>query len=291
MEYKLRRADVQNNPLVDTLKALSGCMSKFGLPLYVVGATARDLSMRLLKINDSRRRTRDLDVAIAVKDWSMFTDICGVLERNNFRRIGNTQKFIYTGDNGDNDYEVDVVPFGGVEENEMICWPPDGNPVMSVRCFQDIMEASDEIEIENECRVRIAPLCGQFLIKFDAWCDRHQATDKDASDMLFILENYFYSQMVGADRVPLLGNDDMDETTNGALWLASDVSQLLSSEHLQLYIDVIQKELSKEWESDLLYHFMKLHGGEDAEAMEYSLQLWDTILEVFKNELSKRHKS
>lgn len=277
MEYKLKREDIQNDLLVDTLKVLSKCMAEFGLPLYVVGATARDITMKLLRVQDAHRRTRDLDVAIAVKDWGMFGDICEVMQRNHFTRFGITQKFYYTGEQGENDYEVDVVPFGGVEVKEQICWPPEGNPVMSVRCFQDIMKAAVEVEIEGECEFSIAPLCGQFLIKFDAWCDRHQSTDKDASDMFFILSNYFYSQMIGADREPVLGNDDMDETIMGALWLASDVCKLLSSEHLRLYIGIIEEELAKEWHSDLLFHFMKQRSEDDTEAIEYSLKLWETI--------------
>ena len=37
----------------------------------------------------------------------------------------------------------------------------------------------------------IASLSGQFLIKLDAWNDRHLTTKKDAADMYYILQNVF----------------------------------------------------------------------------------------------------
>ncbi len=37
--------------------------------LYLVGATARDVVLRLLKVSVLPQRTLDVDVAIALKDW------------------------------------------------------------------------------------------------------------------------------------------------------------------------------------------------------------------------------
>ena len=72
MEYKITRDTLQNDPLYDTLKALSKVMYDLQLDVYVVGALARDIAMEILKMPPSPRRTADLDVAIALKDWSQF---------------------------------------------------------------------------------------------------------------------------------------------------------------------------------------------------------------------------
>ena len=120
MEYKITKEELGNDWLYSTLVALNKCMAEHGLPLYVVGARARDVAMKLMKGDEPKRRTEDLDVAIAIEDWQTFDDICKTLENNHFKRHGETQKFFYKGVNGDLDFEVDIVPFGGVAVDEKI---------------------------------------------------------------------------------------------------------------------------------------------------------------------------
>ena len=137
MEYRITKEELGNDLLFSTLIALEKCMAVHGLPLYVVGARARDIALKLMKADEPKRRTEDLDVAIAVEDWTTFDEICHTLQVNHFKHHKHTQKFFYKGDNGEMDFEVDVVPFGGVAVDEKIAWPPEGNPVMSVKCFND----------------------------------------------------------------------------------------------------------------------------------------------------------
>lgn len=105
MEYKITKEELGNDWLYSTLVALNKCMAEHGLPLYVVGARARDVAMKLMKGDEPKRRTEDLDVAIAIEDWQTFDDICKTLENNHFKRHGETQKFFYKGVNGDLDFE------------------------------------------------------------------------------------------------------------------------------------------------------------------------------------------
>ena len=197
MEYRVTKQQLENDLLYDTLAALKECMDKHNLPLCIVGAQARDIALKICGIEESIRRTMDLDVAIAVENWQMFEQISQTLESKNFKRRARTQKFVYL----INKYEVDIVPFDGVAKDEKICWPPDGNPVMSVKGFKNIMQASDTIVIDKSIIIRIPTLCGLFFTKLDAWIDRHDSTDKDACDMLFIIQNYFTSQ-INSDIIP-----------------------------------------------------------------------------------------
>ena len=126
MKNSMSKKDLENDALYDTLKALSYCVSSLGLKLYVVGATARDLMMKLLDEYPSKRKTRDLDVAIALSDWSQFENLSQILQKNYFRKDPANQKFYYEGKKHDNDYEVDVVPFGDIAgEDETLLWPPE----------------------------------------------------------------------------------------------------------------------------------------------------------------------
>lgn len=296
MEYRITKEELGNDWLYTTFIALSRCMAKHGFPLYVVGAVARDMAMTLLGGDIAKRRTKDLDVAVAIEDWQSFGIICETLQENHFRRIGNTQKFVYEGENGDIDYEVDVVPFGGVAVDEKICWPPEGNPVMSVKCFQDVMNEAVDVNVNDTVKVKMAPLCGQFLIKFDAWNDRNALTDKDAEDMVFILKNYHDIQLMGSENTPPdvvnYNDESLDTTIWGAQWLAYDISKLLTTEHLRFYADIINDELRKEENSNLIYHFMRYYNdnctSDNDSCYKSCRKIWSVLEEIFTQELQER---
>ncbi|MBR1464900.1 MAG: hypothetical protein IJ607_00900 [Bacteroidaceae bacterium] len=299
MTYKISKEELANDWLYNTLIALESCMAKHGLPLYIVGARARDVAMKLMIGDDPKRRTEDLDVAIAIENWQTFDEICQTLQENHFERYGDTQKFYYKGENDDIDFEVDIVPFGGVAVDEKIGWPPEGNPVMSVKCFEDVMKEAVTVTIDDLVEVKMAPLCGQFLIKLDSWNDRHSATDKDAEDMLFILKNYLDIQLLCQnDNTPPDAVNFEDESTNtiiwGAQWLAYDISKLLTKEHLQFYTELISKEIEQEEKSELIYHFMKYYGNKEVDDIsiyyESCRSIWNEIEQIFTNELNERAK-
>lgn len=299
MEYRISKSDLANDWLYKTLIALDMCMAKHGLPLYIVGARARDIAMKLMKGDEPKRRTEDLDIAIAVENWQMFDAICQTLREHHFKRYGETQKFYYKGENNDIDFEVDIVPFGGVAVDEKIGWPPEGNPIMSVKCFEDVMKEAVTVIVNNVVKVKMAPLCGQFLIKLDTWNDRHTATDKDAEDMIFILRNYLDIQLLYKnDNTPpdvvSFEDESKDTIIWGAQWLANDISKLLTTEHLKFYANLISKEMAQEEKSELIYHFMKYYGNKEVDDInsyyELCRNIWREFEQIFTNELNERAK-
>ena len=202
MEYKLSKEKLQNDLLYDVLVALHEVMTDLHLDVYVVGALARDIAMEILDVPASSRRTSDLDMAVALKDWEQFERLKKQLLLHLFEKGEPKQRFFYKGETGLNDYELDVVPFGPLATDEKIAWPPEGNPEMSVKCFQDVMRVADTVRIDEQIIVKIAPLAGQFLIKFDTWLDRHAMTDKDANDMFYIMDNYYLANAFSGKPIP-----------------------------------------------------------------------------------------
>lgn len=93
MKNSLSKEELKNDLLYDTLKALSSSLQGLKIPLYVVGATARDVMMKLLCEDEVRRRTNDLDVAIALQNWSDFDRVKEKLEQNHFKKVKDKQKF------------------------------------------------------------------------------------------------------------------------------------------------------------------------------------------------------
>lgn len=293
MRTSISRAELGNDLLYDTLSALYKVLSNNGVPVYVVGATARDITMKLIGEDEARRRTFDLDVAIAIPGWDMFDKIQEGLLKNHFSKSAAKQKFIYLGENDDNNYEVDIVPFGEVAIDEEIRWRPDGVPVMSVKSFNDVMAKAIEVKI-GAVPVRIATLSGQFLIKFGAWLDRNDRTSKDAYDMLYILSKYYYSKLLQPDSqipddVDLSVEDNTDgQIIYGSMWLASDLRQVLSTEHLEYYVGVIADEVEKGPKSRLLQHFINYMDIDDDDNYTNIYNVWSNINRILSDELAKR---
>lgn len=291
MKNSISKEELENDLLFGTLQALHNCVSKLGLELYVVGATARDIMMKMLDESPSKRETRDLDVAIALSDWSQFDNLSQELLANHFQKGKPKQKFYYKGEQHENDYEVDIVPFGDIADDEVILWPPDGTPEMSVKCFTDVMNHSIPISIDEKYTVHIAPLAGQFFIKLDSWMDRHDRDHKDADDMFFILDK-FYMTNVMDDQIPTddVDNDNEESLIRGAQWIASNMRSILSKDHLSYYASKIKEELDKETESELIKDFILLYGDEKDEAYETCYNIWHNIYEILNKEISVRNE-
>lgn len=296
MVYSISKNELRNDLLFETLKALYAALSKMNIPVYVVGAAARDIAMILLKETQSKRLTSDLDVAIAIPDWEEYDKATSLLLANNFKKLKAKQKFAYKGPDGNMDYEVDLVPFGDVAIDEVVKWRPDENPLMSVRCFKDVMGEAIDVNVNSEFSIKIAPLHGQFLIKFDTWLDRHDRTSKDAVDMVFILSKYFTAETTSDsfEGFPdtVLAEIDDPVIYISATWIAYRLSTLLTKEHLKYYIIQISSEVEQKEHSILVGHFSQSipapESIEDDNRIEQSIEIWTRILTIFEKEYANR---
>lgn len=290
MKKNISKEELENDLLYGTLQALHKCITGMGQKVFVIGATARDLMMKLLDETSSKRKTIDLDVAIALSDWSQFNNLREILQDHYFHKGKAKQKFYYKGEQHENDYEVDIVPFGEIADDEIIAWPPDGAPKMSVRCFADVMEHAIPISINEEFIVYIASLAGQFFIKLDSWIDRHDRDHKDAEDMFFILDKYYLANIMDNQIPPDDVNNDINEALiRSAQWIGSNIRNILSTEHLNYYSEIIQKELNKGTDSELIKDFIILYGDEKINAYETCYDIWNSILEILNKEITFRN--
>ncbi len=281
MEYKITHDLLQNDLLVETLHALSYCYQQLHTELFVVGAAARDIGMLLLQESSAPRKTLDLDVAVLLQDWSQYEQLTQLLLSNHFEKHAAKQRFIYRGEKGHNFYEVDIVPFGAIADNEMVAWPPEGSPIMSVRCFADVMQHADKVIVDETFAFRVASLSGQFLIKLDAWTDRHLTTKKDAADMYYILQNVFTAYAIS--RPSLSTMIDIEATTfdvvvAGAEWIADDLRSILSTEHRAYYAQLLADEIAKEEGSLLVDNMLDYAGTTQYELIRRALMRMAEIL-------------
>jgi len=103
------------------------------LRYFLVGASARDLLLEHAHNIDPGRNTNDVDLALTVDNWAEFEQMrLRLIEGGQFAPIGNlAHTLLFEGR-----YELDLVPFGDVEqEDRTIAWPPNGSVVMNVFGF------------------------------------------------------------------------------------------------------------------------------------------------------------
>lgn len=102
MDLKITSEKIANPLLVELLKKLTDSFNRMNREFYVIGTT-------------SGRKTRDLDIAIAIPDWSVFDEIKEILVADGFKKSLHMHQRFYYGD-----YELDVVPYGVARDDDNI---------------------------------------------------------------------------------------------------------------------------------------------------------------------------
>lgn len=197
--------------------------------VMVVGAWCRDILHRALGHSFQTAATRDLDLAIAMSSWSTFEALADA-----FPRRGNSGiRFEIAGLN------VDVVPFGGVEDPVGTSTPPIPAGTLSVWAMDEVRACSLDLELGGGARVRIPSVAGYAAAKLGAWLDRSTWQEtKDAGDLALALYWYAESETV-ADRLyetdegqQILIRHDMDVPLAAAELLGADVMSSIGPHRL-----------------------------------------------------------
>lgn len=280
MTYPISSNTIANPLLVDLLSVLSSCFNKAGNDFFVIGAASRDILRLYLEAEPSPRRTRDLDIAIAVDSWDDFYEISEMLIQNGFRKDSHMKQRFYFGTEKGADYELDVVPFGGVTApGEKIYWPPEESPMMSVKGFASVLKDCVDVVVDNAFSFKIPSAPAFFVLKFDAWLDRHLLNDKDAKDMSFILANYYLHEITSPAHLEVLDvlPDPFEPFVAGAYMIAKDIIPLLGKDVLHSYVSDIEDELARGEQSQLLTQSMGPEYGYDIVR-----DAWTMIANVFK---------
>ena len=279
MSLTIYAEKIDNPMLVELLRQINRTFSKIGSDFFVIGATARDIILRVLANTSARRKTKDLDIAIAVTDWDKYNSICQTLMADGFEKSTHQAQRFYFGD-----YEVDIVPYGAVaKDDDNIYWPPEETIAMSVKGFDEVLSKAITVSIDNKFEIKIASLHGLFLLKLNAWLDRNIGTNKDAEDMWYIVDNYYFANEERGIHPEVYELDGFDLTIGGAYWLAHDIADLLSQEQIAYYADVLCNEIEREEDSRLVVQILETSRSVTSSEV---LKVLQTISDVFSKILT-----
>lgn len=170
----------------NVIKGLIPYFEKNNLDFLIIGATARDLISTKANLKLSPRKTADVDLGVLVSSWEEID-----LLRESFKSnpdiklskdVNNKIRHHYKG------VPFDIVPFGGIEKDGKIHWPPFYDSIMTVTGYKEALKTAINYNFGDKVVKVITP---EMLValKFIAWNDKPTRT-KDAQDINFIMSNY-----------------------------------------------------------------------------------------------------
>ncbi len=217
------------------------------------------------------RGTRDVDFGINVESWSEFTRIREHLIREGFTEDSNAVHRLYYEDSQSLPWEIDIIPFGAVENSDsIISWPPEHAIKMSVLGFEEAARSSIKVKIskEPETIIPVASPVGICLLKLVAWLDRSaEKRPKDASDIKYLIETFHKIPVIFDELYEhgYMEAQQYDQTKASAMKLGHDVGVLASDktkEYLEkkLFSDPTNIEsLAREMSNRREYAFEECH--------------------------------
>lgn len=250
------------NPLLkELLQKLTEYFQTIGSDFYIIGATARGIILSGIHKQASARRTLDLDIAIAIKEWDKFEQISNELSAIEGFHKSEKQKQLFWYKKY---FRLDIVPFGEVAKaDQNIYWPPEEEFAMSVVGFTEVANTALDVSIDYEFTVKVASLPGIFILKLAAFNDRKLKTNKDADDLAFIIENYLTinEERAALEHFDIYEKDNFNIYIAGATLLGRDIKSILggNKETLITFIQILTEELKLDDESPLLNQIIETH--------------------------------
>ena len=261
MSYHLSSKDFEDLALPELLKRLAAYFQRHEIPFYVVGAIARDIVLGLIHHRKTARKTNDLDIAIMIRDWTVFEMVSkGLADSPDFIKSSRQKQRWHYKDH----LIMDVIPFGEIARlDRNIYWPPDETPVMSVSGFTVMAKNALTIILDEELSVGVASLPGLFVLKLAAWKDRHVGNNKDADDIAGLLDEYLDINIERSvvEHGDIYETPDFTTFTAGAILMARDIRSLLADD-LALREEVgriLLEEIDAKEESRLIRQILETH--------------------------------
>lgn len=179
------KIDQQTIAVLSLVKEVADSLS---IPFFVVGASARDIILKHCYGIEPPRITRDIDLGVEVASWEQFNQL-----RESLLSMG---KFSSTSQRHRLQFDsvlIDIVPFGAItDERRQISWPPEHEIFMSTVGFKEAYEYSVTVRLSSapELDIKVPTLPGLALMKIISWKGGHPERQKDAEDLLLIMQKY-----------------------------------------------------------------------------------------------------
>ena len=237
----------------EVMKHVADAFANIGKDYFVIGATARDILALMLK-SESKRKTADLDITVAVATWEDFNEVVSALSNQGFRKDKKVHQRLYYG-HDELEYKLDIVPFGNIAvPDKKFSWPGEPDTTLSVVGFESALKHTYNIDMDGRFMFVIPTAPALFMLKLIAWNDRSKRLIyKDAVDLDFLIRSYFIENSTREDMIPIYELvEESDEYAWGAAMIAKDLLDVATNEDLLVLKQIIDSELAQDVDSTLL---------------------------------------
>jgi predicted nucleotidyltransferase len=227
-------------------RAVADAAGSLGIRWVIIGATARDLVYETWFGVSPRRRTSDVDLAIEVESWDDYARLRAALAEDDlFEECTRERQRLRCKATG---LALDIVPVGGVEEDQTISWPPDHAFRMTTHGLSDAMDTAIPLVLQAKPDISVYVVHPAVLVatKLFAWSDRPDRR-KDAGDAAFMICEY--EKILGnqarlfAEHVDLLEQENFDLEAAFAQMMGRDLANLLRTRSLQELQRLLAREV------------------------------------------------
>jgi predicted nucleotidyltransferase len=215
--------------VLTNLKNVCGAAESMSLPIFVVGATARDIILEYIHGIRPPLATADVDFGVVVETWEEFEHLRKkLLEDAIFEEVNKTFKFRHKTTR----IPIDLIPFGGLEApSGSLRFAKDGLELTTAG-FGEAFASSIEVHTGDGFEFKVASIPGLVLLKLIAFYDRPLERMRDIQDIWLILKKFLdigNEDRLYNEHIDLLDEPDFDLDLAAARLLGRDVAVLLTT--------------------------------------------------------------
>jgi len=272
--------------MVALLREVAAAASQKSIRWFVGGASARDIVLTHVHDIEPTRATADVDIGISIESWAGHETLrTALLTSGHFEQRGTaTHRLHYEAPETGARTWLDIVPFGGIADvSGEIAWPPDQAIRMNVAGFEQALQVSARVRMDDDLVVPVASLPAQAMLKIIAWKDRHAVDRKDATDLLFLLAWYGEAgnleRLYADDAFDLIEQHEHDPGIGGAALLGRDVAGIVTPNvHDQILAVIAPDDPSPPILTHMMASRTRIFGGDTAERIS---QLFNAFRQEF----------
>jgi predicted nucleotidyltransferase len=251
-------------PVVDALYTLQKVAGSLDIPLFVVGASARDFILRHHYGMEPRKKTGDIDLGVDVASWEQFKTL--------FESLISTGQFSPTPEKQRLRCEtilIDILPFGAIsDKDKKISWPPGHEIIMSMVGFEEAYEHSITVRVSSdpELDIKLASLPGLAVMKLISWKEKYPDRKRDAEDLLLIMNKYEEagnSERLYEEDLPLLQEEGFDTKLAGTRLLGRDMAKISDSKTFLIVKEILDAETEEMSQYKLISDMIREAGMSD----------------------------
>jgi predicted nucleotidyltransferase len=266
---------------IKVLSKIKVVAADLGISFFVVGAFAREVIFEHIHQIHSPRMTEDIDIGVEVANWEEFQLLkTTLLDRKILVETKSPHRLIDT----ESSMIVDILPYGGISgESKKISWPPDHDMVMSMLGFEEAYRSALTVRLSLKpvLDILIPSVPALTILKLISWNDAYPTRERDAHDLLFILENYdatgIEAQLYDT-HVPLLTEEEYDTRLASARLLGRDIAHLCEHDTVNVLTAILIKETDEDQGLRLLTQMVKGTSFQGVK-FEAALQLLEKLLQ------------